>query len=362
MLGAVTADIIGSRFEFIPTKEKDVNFFHNACNFTDDTVCTSAIATATTFLFEHHKFNVQLKEKYPLDYQKEVNYEEKQFANKVYAKTLRQYGKDYPMAGYGSMFMAWLKDPTMNAYRSLGNGCLMRVSTISLLAQNYEQASLYSQYSSEVTHNHSESLKAVDHYTRILWLAKTWNGTVAALKDKIAEYNKEAGLNLLTVEQYHKKEGFFVLAPDTLDRALAATLEANSYHETIENVLYIGSDTDTTGAVAGALAEYMYGLPVDYLYSMRKYFSHSNINLLKGVVRCYQEDGSLGELARNNLYSPEHKAFYSSTIELILTDPTAAWDPLAPIEESDYYSSADQTMQNNQKNLLQKWLGKIRGK
>ena len=72
MLGAVTADIIGSRFEFIPTKEKDVNFFHNACNFTDDTVCTSAIATATTFLFEHHKFNVQLKEKYPLDYQKEV--------------------------------------------------------------------------------------------------------------------------------------------------------------------------------------------------------------------------------------------------------------------------------------------------
>jgi hypothetical protein len=44
MLGAIAGDIIGSRFEGHPAPPRDFELFHPACRFTDDTVCTVAIA------------------------------------------------------------------------------------------------------------------------------------------------------------------------------------------------------------------------------------------------------------------------------------------------------------------------------
>ena len=44
MLGAIIGDIVGSRFEFGPTPEKDFELFTDECSYTDDTICTVAIA------------------------------------------------------------------------------------------------------------------------------------------------------------------------------------------------------------------------------------------------------------------------------------------------------------------------------
>ena len=44
MWGAVIGDIAGSRFEGIRGSPKDFELFHLRCTFTDDTVCTAAIA------------------------------------------------------------------------------------------------------------------------------------------------------------------------------------------------------------------------------------------------------------------------------------------------------------------------------
>ena len=46
MLGAIIGDIVGSRFEFGAAPERDFEFFTNECSFTDDTICTVAIADA----------------------------------------------------------------------------------------------------------------------------------------------------------------------------------------------------------------------------------------------------------------------------------------------------------------------------
>ena len=46
MLGAVIGDIVGSRFEFNNTHCFDFELFTPACNFTDDTICTIAMADA----------------------------------------------------------------------------------------------------------------------------------------------------------------------------------------------------------------------------------------------------------------------------------------------------------------------------
>lgn len=44
MLGAIAGDIIGSVYEFNNIKTKDFPLFTPGCHFTDDTVCTVAIA------------------------------------------------------------------------------------------------------------------------------------------------------------------------------------------------------------------------------------------------------------------------------------------------------------------------------
>ena len=44
MWGAVIGDIAGSRFEGSRGGPKDFELFHRRCTFTDDTVCTAAIA------------------------------------------------------------------------------------------------------------------------------------------------------------------------------------------------------------------------------------------------------------------------------------------------------------------------------
>ena len=44
MLGAIAGDIIGSVYEFLPTKSTDFPLFASDSRFTDDTVLTVAVA------------------------------------------------------------------------------------------------------------------------------------------------------------------------------------------------------------------------------------------------------------------------------------------------------------------------------
>ena len=44
MLGAIIGDIAGSIYEGNPFKTKDFDFFGQRCQFTDNTVCTAAVA------------------------------------------------------------------------------------------------------------------------------------------------------------------------------------------------------------------------------------------------------------------------------------------------------------------------------
>lgn len=46
MLGAIIGDIVGSRFEFNNTSRTDFDLFTSECSYTDDTICTVAVADA----------------------------------------------------------------------------------------------------------------------------------------------------------------------------------------------------------------------------------------------------------------------------------------------------------------------------
>ena len=77
MLGAIVGDIVGSIYEFNNHRSKEFEFFGEGVDFTDDTVCTIAIADAL------------LNDRDP-------------------AEALRYWCTRYPDRGYGSMFLHWL--------------------------------------------------------------------------------------------------------------------------------------------------------------------------------------------------------------------------------------------------------------
>ena len=53
---------------------------------------------------------------------------------------------------------------------------------------------------------------------------------------------------------------------DSLPKSIVSFLEGNSFIEVIRNAVSLGGDTDTIGAIAGAMAESYYGIPQEYDY------------------------------------------------------------------------------------------------
>lgn len=104
MLGAIIGDIVGSRFEFNNVKRSDFDLFASECDYTDDTICTMAVADAI-------------------------------LNDKSYKDCLLSWCRRYPhpMGGYGGSFAHWVFSDTQQPYNSYGNGAAMRVSPIAWL-------------------------------------------------------------------------------------------------------------------------------------------------------------------------------------------------------------------------------------
>ncbi|WP_208605809.1 hypothetical protein [Rodentibacter genomosp. 1] len=75
MLGAIVGDVVGSRFEFNNYRATDFKLIVPQCRFTDDTVCTIAVAD---WLNQGAKENL--------------------------VEIMRYWGLRYYNAGYGGMF------------------------------------------------------------------------------------------------------------------------------------------------------------------------------------------------------------------------------------------------------------------
>ncbi len=109
MYGAVAGDIIGSIYEFSNHKSREFPLFLESSFFTDDTVCTVAVAEAL-----HDGSDP--------------------------AHALKKWGTKFPNAGYGGRFAAWLRGSDMRPYNSYGNGAAMRVSPAGFLAESLDEA------------------------------------------------------------------------------------------------------------------------------------------------------------------------------------------------------------------------------
>ena len=242
MYGAIIGDIIGSRFEFDRgNKTRDFKLFTSESDFTDDTVMTVAVAEA-------------LMDAGPDADEKAVK--------EAVIRSMKKWGQKYPYAGYGARFISWVLTDDPEPYGSYGNGSGMRVSSVGWLYDSLERTREVARWTAEVSHNHPEGIKGAESVAAAIFLARTGSS-----KDEIKAYiEEEFGYDLSrTLDDIRPNYQHVEDCMHTMPEAFECFLESESYEDCIRNVMYIGGDTDTLGAIAGAIAEAKWAVPEEII-------------------------------------------------------------------------------------------------
>ena len=234
MLGAIAGDIIGSRFERSNIKSTDFELFTNQSRFTDDSVMTLAIARAL------------------LDCDADP-----QRAEDAAIRSMQEFGRTWPWAGYGGRFIRWLASDDPQPYDSYGNGAAMRVSPCAWAADSLEKALDLARRVTRVTHGHPESIRAAEAVTSAIWMARH-GASPAEIRGRISEQYYDMGFTLDAIRPGYR---FDVSCQGSVPQALEAFFEADSFESAVRLAISIGGDSDTIAAIAGSVAEAAYGIP-----------------------------------------------------------------------------------------------------
>lgn len=266
MFGAIIGDIVGSRFEFFNNKNgKDFELFSEECTYTDDTVMSLAVCKA---LMEC-----------------DGNYSE---LSNITIKTMKEFGKLYPSAGYGGSFLQWLVNPKTEPYNSFGNGAAMRVSAVAYEATTIYEVKKLSKLVTEITHNHPEGIKGAEAIAIAIFLAR-----IGKNKKQIKEYIEKNYYTLdFTIDEIRDNYRFDETCQGSVPQALECFFESTNFEDAIRIAMSLGGDSDTIGAMVGSIAEAYYGIPNhikeaaiyyldDFLYDIVKELEIYYLNKLK---------------------------------------------------------------------------------
>ncbi len=248
MLGAIAGDIIGSRFEHDNHKSKDFDLFHSDCRFTDDTVCTVAVADC---LLNDGDF----------------------------AEYLGRFATLYSSRGFGGMFLRWAHQWDRQPYGSYGNGSAMRVSPVAYIARDEGEVLDLAERSAEVTHNHPDAITGAQATALAIWLGRNGSDADEIRSATVARFGYDLSQ---TVDEIRPGYSFDIRCVGTVPPALVCALEAESFEDAIRNAVSIGGDTDTICAIAGGVAESLFGLPEEIETTARGFL---NAELLDVVDR-----------------------------------------------------------------------------
>ncbi|MCG7657219.1 ADP-ribosylglycohydrolase family protein [Wielerella bovis] len=229
MLGAATGDIIGSCFEFDNYKDTDFELFSPTSDYTDDTICTAAVAEWVLGGCE-------------------------QDLAIIMQTWCRRYPN--PCGAYGARFNQWIWSSDPQPYKSWGNGSAMRVSAIGWAFDSLDETLDKAEQSAAITHNHPEGIKgALATAAAIFWARQGEN------KDYIRqEIESEFGYDLSqTCEQIRPEYRFYESCQGTVPQAIIAFLDSHSFEHAIRLAISLGGDSDTIAAITGSVAEAYYG-------------------------------------------------------------------------------------------------------
>ena len=238
MWGAVIGDIAGSRFEGRRGGRKDFELFHPHCMYTDDTVCTAAVA------------DIILNDRKP-------------------DSTLQSWCRRHPGRGYGGFFGKWVASAEPRPYGSFGNGAAMRVAPVALLhrRQSLDEALAATDRVTEITHDHPEGIKGARAVTEAIWLALRGEGADVLRREITTRYGYDLQKSLEAIRPSHR---FDVTCQGTVPAALISAFESRSLEDAVRSAVSLGGDADTLAAIAGAVGEALHGLPESLVQTARK--------------------------------------------------------------------------------------------
>jgi len=228
MLGAIVGDIVGSVYEFNNLRRSDFEpLFHPDSDFTDDTVCTIAVADAL------------LQDRDP-------------------AEALLEWCERYPNRGYGGRFAQWMRKRDLKPYHSFGNGSAMRVGPAGLIAKSLDEAGALARKVTVVTHNHPEGVKGAVATAEAIFLARRGETADAIRRHTVGTHGYHMARTTDAIRPVYQ---FNETCQETVPEALICALEATSFEHAIRLSISIGGDSDTVAAIAGAVAEARFGVP-----------------------------------------------------------------------------------------------------
>ncbi|MDG4479835.1 ADP-ribosylglycohydrolase family protein [Streptococcus suis] len=273
MFGAIVGDVIGSRFEGRNNKSKKFDLFHPTCRFTDDSVMTAAVAAS--FLGLNEPF---------------------EDLEKALVLNMKDFGKLYPIAGYGPQFKKWIECKDSDSYNSFGNGSAMRVSACGHVGKSLEETLDLAERVASVTHNHPEGIKGAQAVAGAIFLART-----GKTKEEIRQFVTDHFYNLdFTLDAIRPTYQFDSSCQGSVPQAIVAFLEATDFEDAIRNAISLGGDSDTLAAITGSIAEVFFGIPDEIVYQTTDFLPSLIMEVSyyfeqdypsKGLRNSYEDDG-----------------------------------------------------------------------
>lgn len=247
MIGAIIGDIAGSIYEFNNTSDYNFPMFTQESDYTDDTICTVAIADAI-------------------------------LSNKDYQSSMREWCRKYPhpMGEYGNLFSFWVMRPDPYPYNSFGNGSAMRVSPVAWLFDNETDVRKQAEASAAITHNHPEGIKGAVAIAVAIFRMRTASDKTGTIFEEVAKdfYGEEPFSNL-------PAKGYFdVTCQGCVPLALYLASQATSFEDAIRSAVVYGGDTDTVGAIVGSLVESRFDIPTEIASKAESYLPEEMLAIL----------------------------------------------------------------------------------
>ena len=246
MLGAIIGDIVGSRWEFNPTNDYDFGWLSDENGFTDDTICTVAVADA---LLNGRDFGESIHEwcnRYP-----------------------------HPMGGYGGRFAQWVRSDHPLPYNSFGNGAAMRVSPVAHWFDTLDEVLDAAAATARPSHNHDEGIKGAQTVALAIFKAQVYRTyackDASVFIDQILEECVEFSGYDINMPKASVLNRFDETCQGTVPVALKVISMATDYEDAVRMAVSLGADADTLGAIVGSIAEAIWGIPLERRMEIKKF-------------------------------------------------------------------------------------------
>ncbi len=247
MIGAIIGDIVGSTYEFHNTQNYDFELFPHGSSFTDDTVCTIAIADAILRGIPYRDSLIEWCRKYP-----------------------------HPKGAYGASFSRWIYDP--QPYDSFGNGAAMRVSPIGLTFSKSTEVLDEAKKSAECSHSHEEGIKGAKATALATWYLANhnWKDAKKEVQNMCIElYGEDYVSNLPKLGVWDET------CQGCVPLALHLFSLSQSFEDAIRIAVSYGGDSDTLGAIVGGFAGAFYEIPEEIISKALSYLPDEMVEVIR---------------------------------------------------------------------------------